>query len=293
MNLRIFIATTIIAHSILAQVINLDNSIILKHRGRNGGISAAADFVIIAQNIASIWEEVCIQSKFNKQKKELNKCQHLNDFKNLLNKDSSSYVIIKEEKFTTAHDGDTREATNNGIDEIVIDKNQWLKMQEANNSQNQLRMIKLVAHEYFTILGLDGSDYYKASNELVGSLIRKGYSPTVLSRFEGLPSLCSVNLFNADKDLTIENISSLETKNYLVNAKDEVSRYGLKIKKDCNPKLGKVLCSGYIELTDLLTGKVVVDAIFANSTKYKKIQQNKNYVLKRLLNKIPKCTASQ
>lgn len=254
------------------------------HRGGNGGISVAADFSMVATNFSSIWDNLC---KDNPSKNLM--CRNAKDFKKLLTKDSDSYTTILAEQKTEAYDGESREATNDGFNTIRVDKENWLKMQKSNDPADKVRMIKLVIHEYFSILGLDTSDYYKPSNNVIGIILRKGILPDAITRSEGLPDLCSLNLSNSDSDIEDNELDVLYDKGFSINPVTEVSRYSLKIKRACfNESLG-VLCTIYTELYDNLKAKTDHSNIYAKKSIFKSDAKVRKQILDYSLSEINSC----
>lgn len=254
------------------------------HRGGNGGISVAADFTMVASNFSAIWENLC---KVSPSKNLL--CRNIKDFKSLLDKDSSSYTTILAEQSTEAYDGNSREATNDGFNTIRVDKENWLKMQKSNDAEDDIRMIKLVIHEYFSILGLDTSDYYKPSNNVIGIILRKGILPDAITRSEGLPDLCSINLSSSDSNIEDSELDVLFDKGFSINSASEVSRYSLKIKRACfNESLG-VLCTIYTELYDNLKAKTDHSNIYAKKSLFKSDSKLRKQILEHSLSEINAC----
>lgn len=266
-----------IAH---AQPVNL----LRDHRGGNGGISVAADFSMVAHNFVKVWENLCNQG----QKKTL-KCMYIMDFKSLLDKESSLYTKIQVEDKTEAYDGEEREAVNDGFSTITVNKKQWLQMQKSKDEQDQLRILKLVVHEYFSIMGLDSSDYYKASNDVIGVILRKGILPEALIRAEGLPNLCSLNLMDNQTNVQPYELNILRNKSYVLNDISEVSRYSLKIRRACFSEGIGDICTIYIEQFDNLTQKSVYNNIFAKRAIFKSDSKLEEEILKSALSKIKAC----
>ena len=256
------------------------------HRGGNGGISVAADFTMLAYNFVTIWENACQED--SNRNRSLH-CRYIYDFRSLLDKESSLYTTIQIEEETQAYDGKEREATNNGFNTITVNKTRWLEMQSSRNEQDQIRMIKLVVHEYFSIIGLDSSDYYQASNEVIGMILRKGILPEVITRAEGLPDLCSLNLTDDNNSIDRNELFLLEDKSFLLNDINEISRYSLKVKRACyDDSLGNI-CTIYIEQVDNLTAKTVYSDIYAKKATFKSVHKLREEILKQSLSKIKAC----
>jgi len=254
------------------------------HKGGNGGISVAADFTMLAHNFVTIWEDSCQENKNRSLR-----CRYIFDFKSLLDKESSLYTKIQIEEKTEAYDGKEREATNDGFSTITVNKTRWLEMQSSRNEQDQIRMIKLVVHEYFSIIGLDSSDYYQASNEVIGMILRKGILPEVITRAEGLPDLCSLNLTDDDNSINQYELALLEDKSFLLNGINEISRYSLKVKRACyDDSLGNI-CTIYIEQVDNLTAKTIYSDIYAKKATFKSAHKLREEILKQSLSKIKAC----
>lgn len=259
------------------------NSFYGGHKGGNGGISVAADFAMVASNFQLIWENLCHQES----SKNL-RCRDLKDFISLLDKDSDAYTKIHAQNSTQAYDGQSREATNDGFNTIHVDKAEWLKMQESNTKEDKLRIIKLVIHEYFSILGLDSSDYYKSSNQVIGAILRKGILPEVITRSEGLPELCSLNL--TEKNIIQDQeLDIIKKKGYILNLSDETSRYALKIKRACFKDSFGPICTIYTELIDNLKAKTVFSDLYAKKSIFKSDAKLRKAILEESLSKINSC----
>lgn len=225
---------------------------VVSHRGGNGGNSIAQHFSTIAHNISYAWGDLCLKDPKN----ETSHCNSLERFKSLLDRESSAYVEVLADKKVYAWDDKEREAVNNGENQIVVGEIKWSNMRNLWKFHN--RRVALVLHEYFSILKLDSSDYYKASNDLLSTFVRKGYKIELLADETLLPSPYSIQVQGkSQKSLYSVVKKDLEKKGYKVK-KDEFSRYTLNLDSHCDTvRAGKKVCSIVIELIDNYTGKVI------------------------------------
>lgn len=196
------------------------------HRGGNGGNSIAGHFTTIATNVAYAWEDICINRRY------FANCDYLESYKDLLKKSSHRFVTVKSEKKVVAHDDIEREAVNDGKSSITVSETKWLAMNEAPNKD--MRRIKLVMHEFFTIINLDASDFYEASNNVLSEISRSGYRLERIAKDELLPRKCSINI-KGDYYSYIDDTTRiyLTRKNYEVANPGEITRYTLELKSEC------------------------------------------------------------
>lgn len=263
----------------LMKIHNLYNG----HKGGNGGISVAADFSMVASNFQLIWKSLCDKESTNGLS-----CRNIKDFSTLLDKNSHAYTKIHSKESTHAYDGEEREATNDGFNTINVDKASWLEMQKSNDKEDKLRMIKLVIHEYFSILGLDASDYYKASNTVIGIILRKGILPSVITRPEGIPDLCSTNL-TEENIIEDKELSVLKNKGYKINPTSETSRFTLKIKRACFKDSFGPVCTIYTELVDNFMAKTIFSDLYAKKSVFRSDAKLRKKILEESLSKIKLC----
>jgi len=199
------------------------------HTGGNGGHSVASQFTRIAKNIASLWQDICKDDSSDVH------CNYLYDFKNSLDKYTNSYVKVRateNKNEVMAYDGFPREAINNGLNNIVVYVKGWNSIPKT--ELGKIRKIKLVLHEYFTIIGIDASDYFEYSEEIFGLLVRKGYQLDVMLDQIGLPAQRSINLKiykGVKKILITEKLKAL---GFSVEDSTEHTRYNLKVTASCN-----------------------------------------------------------
>lgn len=216
------------------------------HRVGNGGNSIAGHFTTVASNIALVWEDICT----NKSEKNAD-CGFIFDYKSLLNKSSSLYVTVKSQDKVYAYDESEREAINDGVANIIVGENKWLEMARWANPHS--RRTKLVMHEYFSILGTDGSDYYKGSNKIMSLISRKNYDLEKIAGDQLLPDICSLTLTGYyDQDLTDLLKNQLSRKDYDVKNRGEESRYTMEISSECNDKIISKSCTIVAEISDNL-----------------------------------------
>jgi hypothetical protein len=216
------------------------------HRVGNGGNSIAGHFTTIASNIALVWEDICS----NEDEKNAD-CGFIYDYKSLLNKSSSLYVTVRSQDKVYAYDQSEREAINDGVSNIIVGENKWLEMIRWATPYN--RRTKLVMHEYFSILGTDGSDYYHGSNKIMSIITRKNYNIEKIAGDELLPEICSLNLTGYyDTDLTDLLKDELSKKDYKVKSRGEESRYTMEVSSECNDRIISKSCTIVAEISDNL-----------------------------------------
>lgn len=216
------------------------------HRVGNGGNSIASHFTTIASNIAIVWEDIC-----NNEDEKSADCGFLYDYKSLLNKSSSLYVTVRSQDKVYAYDETEREAVNDGVSNIIVGENKWLEMIRWATPYN--RRTKLVMHEYFSILGTDGSDYYHGSNKIMSIISRKNYNVEKIASDQLLPERCSLNLTGYyEKDLTDLLVEQLSKKDYDVKGRGEESRYTMEVSSECNDKIIGKSCTIVAEIADNL-----------------------------------------
>lgn len=256
----------------------------------NGGNSIAAHFSTIANNVATVWEDICL----NQNDKDAF-CQYVGDFKNTLNKDSHKYVQLKavslkeDEAHPCLIDDNLREACNNGSDKIVITSDAWKEMSDDTTADS--RRIDLVLHEYFSVMELDASDYYYYSMKVSGMLKRKGYDLSKLAKNELLPKPCSINIESKGRQ---SNISEFEKvifkKNYSLKSHLEKTRYNLKFVSKCSDKNMTNSCAIHTQLKDNYTNSYVYDEMLIDSAITKSNEKLLNKMNAKIASKIKYCS---
>ncbi len=231
----------------------------------NGGNSIAAHFSTIASNVATIWSDICL----NEQDKEAF-CQYVPDFKSTLNKDSHKYVqikavnIAKDKSHPCQIDENIREACNNGTDRIVITSDHWRDM--SDDSQVDSRRINLVLHEYFSVMELDSSDYYKYSMKVFGMLKRKGYDLSKIARNEVLPTACTINISASGNNANLQRFESdIFKKNFLLKNTTESTRFNLNLISKCSDTKVTKSCAIHAQLKDNYTNSNIFDEMLIES----------------------------
>jgi hypothetical protein len=220
------------------------------HRVGNGGHSVASHFSTVANNIAVIWEDICL----NKQDKN-SYCSYLSDYKATLDKDSLKYIKIKavDESTVTDHpckiDDTVREACNDGRNLIVVNSTAWRNIPTTD------RLVSLVLHEFFSILELDSSDHYQYSIKVFSMLKHKGYDLDVIATHLSLPQPCSIKVNKKTRKDNLKSliVKDLEKKRYSIKESIETTRYELNIATKCKESVFKVSCAVFTELTDNYT----------------------------------------
>lgn len=222
------------------------------HRGGNGGNSIASQFTTIAKNSAVAWEAACDDQL-------LPICNYLPDFKEMLDKESRSFVKVLSAPEVMAYDYEEREAVNffNSNDEanIIVSESKWESINKDLFSSAG-RKINLVLHEYFSLMGIESSDYYEYSRSLYTLLLHGSYDLERIAGETAIPEACSVYV-KPDDTLTQSlrrNIqSSLSELDYENKEDKSDARYIMKTTLSCNSTmLINHTCSVYVEVVDTL-----------------------------------------
>jgi hypothetical protein len=256
-----------------------------KHRVGNGGHSVASHFSTIANNIALVWEDVCLNKKDSNAY-----CSYLNDYKASLDKDSLKYIKVKavsestdtssEENHPCKIDDSVREACNDGQNLIIVNTTAWRKMQTSAS------IINLVLHEYFSVLELDSSDHYQYSMKVFSMLKHKGFDLDLLAAHEILPTPCSIKVVEKTRKDNLKSliIEDLEKKRYSIKDSIETTRYEVNIATKCEGGSFKVSCAVFTELKDTYTQReIFTDMQITSGIRKKAIQLFE--VMQRKINK--------
>jgi hypothetical protein len=238
---KLLMATMLLSSSAFAQRMEVDG-----HRGGNGGNSIAGHFTTVAENIAKAWEDICS----NEQERDAD-CNFIYDYRSLLNKKSHRYVTVKSQAQVFAYDDAEREAINDGVSNIIVSESKWSDMDRWYNPHN--RRVKLVMHEFFSILGTDGSDYYAGSNKIMSIMGRKNYNMKRIASDQLLPDICSISVTGFyDSNIKDSLKDYLEKKNYDVKSAGEDSRYTMEVSSECTDKFFSRTCTLITEIKDNL-----------------------------------------
>lgn len=232
----------------------------MDHRGGNGGISLVSEFSAIAKNISVIWEDICANSS-----QDNSYCNYLRDFQELLDIRSDRFVKVLARHDVLGYDGKPREAINNGIDEIIINSQLWEDKKDLNDGT--IRKVRLVLHEYASIMRLDSSDYYAFSNELYSLFARKNYNLDILAGNEILPHRCSLGVYgNRLTNAISQNLQEVfRGANYRVVSSREKSRYKVKVYSTCSTETLSNTCGLYYQQYDSFTGRIVVSDLVVDN----------------------------
>jgi hypothetical protein len=120
----------------------------------NGGDSVATHFYEIATRVSKVTASVC-------QKSQSIVCRSEEQLQDLIAK----RVTIYSEQTVEGVDGRHRDAINNDKDSITVSRSRWEDM-ELSYTRNEKR-VRLVIHEYLSILGLESSDDYSVSTPFI------------------------------------------------------------------------------------------------------------------------------
>ena len=223
------------------------NLVLSSHRGGNGGDSIASQFNVVANNLAQAWHALCLEGPYDLCKEQI-------DFASRLNNKNSNFVKVLSAPFVMAYDGAEREAINdvtkNGHPYIIVSENKWDDIQN-DETYGASRKINLILHEYFSLMGLESSDYYMVSSELSSHLKARKFDLSMIANETLLPKVCSVSIQEDGllNDYQLGKIQgNLETLGYEVGA-EGWSRFNLKASAQCEGALEQE-CSVKIEVVD-------------------------------------------
>ncbi len=120
----------------------------------NGGDTVATHFYEIATRVGKVTASICQSSRSEVCSSEI-------ELQELIN----NQVTIFSEKIVRGVDGRERDAINNDKDSITVSRTRWKDM-ELSLTRNEKR-VRLVLHEYLSILGLEKSDNYSISTKFI------------------------------------------------------------------------------------------------------------------------------
>lgn len=226
----------------------IQGQMLMAHRGGNGGNSIASQFVTVAQNAANAWEAMC-------QERREAICDELPAFKAMLDNNSESFVTVLTDIVVKADDGEEREAVNlvrkDGTAYIVISETKWQDM-DSDYYSKDFRKINLVLHEYFSLMGLESSDYYTESRNLYSLLEADDFSSAKIADKVGLPKACSVAV-SSDGSVDQTRLRGVQSKlgqlGYASNQSKDTARFHLKVSQKCSGFFYNT-CAIYAEMTD-------------------------------------------
>jgi len=239
-------------------LIDIEGTMLMRHRGGNGGDTIASEFTTIANNAAIIWEELCKETYFGL-------CEYLDQYKDMLDKEKRDFVKVLSSPSVLAYDDKPRDAVNfvdaQGGSNIIVSADRWEAI--ANDYYNKYdKRITIVLHEYFSLLGIESSDYYPRSRELVTLIKNYGYDISKVGTNKSLPESCTMHI---EQDESIEDslfrdmTTFISEKNYTTLAQPTQARFIMKSNLNCDTSgIFNHACSVYTEIVDTLKGREVV-----------------------------------
>lgn len=236
---------------LLEDVIDIEGMMLMRHRGGNGGDSIAAEFTTIADNAATVLDDLCLYSNSDL-------CDYKEDFAQMMDKESDSFVKVLSAPSVLAYDDKPRDAVNfvdaNGQRHIIVGADRWEEINSDFYGKAERKFI-LVVHEYFSLLGLESSDYYPRSNELYSLIQMNGYDLSKVSNKKLLPSKCAIKIQNHSslEEAHLRDIESfMSEKKYEIKDSESQARFVMKTTLNCNKGgLFKAdSCSVYTEIVD-------------------------------------------
>jgi hypothetical protein len=165
--------------------------------GGNGGDTTASEFSKIALRSYLALKQVChIQSNEKA-------CDKLNF---LMRTIYTATITLQDKVF--GHNGIERDAINDGDDEIIISASRWKELSSR-------RKLALAIHEHLSLAGLEHSDQYFYTNEIIVTLIQ----------YDWLPELIVSNL-NLEKEYSGVNVMVLRGNQYFYIRTNGTSAHG-------------------------------------------------------------------
>tara|TARA_Y100000780_G_scaffold232594_1_gene268563 strand:- start:233641 stop:234558 length:918 start_codon:yes stop_codon:yes gene_type:complete len=237
--------------------IPLERPVLEGHRGGNGGNSIGSQFNLIAKNSAKAWRAMCGEEP-------VPMCQHLEQFESLLDRESPNFVTVLASPTVYADDGQEREAVNffgnQGRGTIVVSQKAWSEM-DSHIYKAPERKINLVLHEYFSIMGIESSDFYDFSRDLYTFFVHTGYDTEKIASNEAMPSACSIN-FKGSEDIAPGLNGSIKSHlsqlGYESVDNSKSARFSMKIRLSCSTNaLFNHSCSVYTEVVDTFKGDFI------------------------------------
>lgn len=252
MNIKLLFTLSTI---ILASTQSFAERLVMDHRGGNGGLGIAPAYTIIAQNISTIWEDICK----HKADDEEAYCTQLEEFKAMLNKDSDIFVSVTGRPDLTGHDGEARDATNDGVGKIEVNTSEssiWYQP-NINNDIIRLKIINVI-HEYATLMRLDFSDTYPFSTELYSLFVRKRYKLGEIVSDHLLPDRCSTKISAPSDGQLYKNLKEMLSENkYKVRPGIQTSRYTLRVYSTCSTETFSNTCGVFLQQIDTFRNLIV------------------------------------
>lgn len=226
----------------------IDGTLILSsHRGGNGGDSIASQFNVVANNLAQAWNALCLEGPYDL-------CREQGSFSSRLNNKNSNFVKVLSAPFVMAYDGAEREAINDvtkkGHPYIIVSENKWDDIQ-GDETYGASRKINLILHEYFSLMGLESSDYYMVSSALSSHLKARNFDLEKIANDTLLPKTCSISV-QANGSLDDYQLGKIQenltTLGYEAGA-EGWTRFNLEASSQCEGALEQE-CSVKLEIVD-------------------------------------------
>lgn len=275
---------------LLEQQIDIEGMMLMRHRGGNGGDSIAAEFTTIAQNAAIVLDNICLTSSSDL-------CYYREDFKDMLDKESESFVKVLSAPSVLAYDDKPRDAVNfvdaNGKKHIIVGADRWNEIKQDYYGKTERKFV-LVIHEYFSLLGLESSDYYPRSSELFSLIQRNGFEMNRISSNKLIPEACSISIQKNDslEDNMLRDIESfMLDKDFVLKDSDANARYIMKTTVTCDRGglLSSDSCSVYTEITDTLKFREVIYDRLASHNGWMRINKVRDIAFNKALSEIETC----
>ncbi len=135
---------------------------------------------------------------------------------------------------------------------FIVSTESWRNLEKSYNPAK--RKLSLVLHEYFSLIGIDASDYYVASDEFIRLVEDEDYDISRIADSSPLPSPSSLRIREVenselDKGKKLEIQSKLTQLGYDIVDGSENARYEFKLNISCKGFITKT-CSSYLEMVD-------------------------------------------
>lgn len=275
---------------LLEQVVDIQGMMLMRHRGGNGGDSIAAEFTTIAKNASTILDDICLYSNSDL-------CAYREDFANMMDKDSASFVKVLSAPSVLAYDDKPRDAVNfvdaNGQRHIIVGADRWDEINSDYYGKHERKFI-LVIHEYFSLLGLESSDFYPKSNELYSLIEMNGYKLSKISSNKQLAEKCSIKIEQHDslEESHLRDIQTFMTdRNYEIKDSETQARFLMKTTLTCQAgSLFKAdTCSVYTEIVDNYKYREVVYDKHETHSAWMRMNKVQDIVFNNALSGIETC----
>ena len=143
---------------VLSLLTIIASSVHAGEKGGNGGDAVASEFSRLAGNAMTALTQVCrLDSKQPS-------CQNLSSLERGVDR-----ATVKVQNHVFGEDKLERDAINDGDFLITVGKNRWKDLRP-------MQKLSIAIHEHLSIMKVESSDQYGESNEILSTLIKKGWT---------------------------------------------------------------------------------------------------------------------